>query len=217
MATMEIVILTKSSKRKGYCVAGIDLRTGEWVRLVSSDQVSDGALSDEDMTGSNGHIVTPLDIIRTDIERWEPLGCQEENAVLRPGRRWTFLRTASFDEVLKICPKCATEYIYGTNGKYITEEIVTDMHGSLLLAEITDLIVYRNEFNKLKCSFIYNGHEYHDMSMTDPDYYRYEKCKVGNAHIVVSLPHCDYNGKYYKFVAKIFPKCPPTEYVTALL
>lgn len=30
----EVAILTKSSKFGGYCVAGVDINTGEWVRFV---------------------------------------------------------------------------------------------------------------------------------------------------------------------------------------
>ena len=30
----DIIVLTKSDKRAGYCVAGIDRLTGEWVRIV---------------------------------------------------------------------------------------------------------------------------------------------------------------------------------------
>ena len=41
----EVAILTKSSKYKGYCVAGIDVNTGEWVRFVSDNEQTHGALS----------------------------------------------------------------------------------------------------------------------------------------------------------------------------
>lgn len=40
----KIIILTKSKKHSGYCVAGIDYETGEWIRLVSSDLETEGAL-----------------------------------------------------------------------------------------------------------------------------------------------------------------------------
>ena len=38
----KIIILTKSKKHSGYCVAGIDYETGEWIRLVSSDSETGG-------------------------------------------------------------------------------------------------------------------------------------------------------------------------------
>ena len=41
----EVAILTRSSKFKRYCVAGIDINTGEWVRFVSDNEQAHGALS----------------------------------------------------------------------------------------------------------------------------------------------------------------------------
>ena len=34
----DIVILTKSRKDNGYCVAGLDIETGRWIRLVSDNK-----------------------------------------------------------------------------------------------------------------------------------------------------------------------------------
>ena len=50
----KIIILTKSKKHSGYCVAGIDYETGEWIRLVSSDLETEGAVPCEDLQCSNG-------------------------------------------------------------------------------------------------------------------------------------------------------------------
>ena len=47
--SVEMVVLTKSAKNGGHCVAGIDVDTGNWVRLVSNDLNTHGALSDQDM------------------------------------------------------------------------------------------------------------------------------------------------------------------------
>lgn len=33
----DIIVLTCSAKHSDYCVAGIDLETDEWIRLVASD------------------------------------------------------------------------------------------------------------------------------------------------------------------------------------
>ena len=49
-----IIILTKSKKHSGYCVAGIDFETGEWIRLVSSDIETEGAVPNETLQLSNG-------------------------------------------------------------------------------------------------------------------------------------------------------------------
>ena len=63
----EVAILTRSSKFRGYCVAGIDLNTGEWVRFVSNDTQTHGALSRSDITYEDGSICNPLDIVLVDV------------------------------------------------------------------------------------------------------------------------------------------------------
>lgn len=35
----DIIVLTCSAKHGGYCVAGIDTETNEWIRLVASDNL----------------------------------------------------------------------------------------------------------------------------------------------------------------------------------
>ena len=63
----EVAILTKSSKFGGFCVAGVDINTGEWVRFVSNDVRTHGALSAFDITYENRKICKPLDIVSVDV------------------------------------------------------------------------------------------------------------------------------------------------------
>ena len=56
----EVIILTKSIKRGGYCVAGIDANTGEWIRIVSDDEYTEHAVLDSHMRISNGNSVESL-------------------------------------------------------------------------------------------------------------------------------------------------------------
>ena len=55
----EVAILTMSSKNHGFCVAGIDLDNGEWIRLVSDDVDTHGALRKEDVRYSDGGYCKP--------------------------------------------------------------------------------------------------------------------------------------------------------------
>ena len=41
----EIVLLTKSKKRGNYCIAGVDRKTGEWIRIISEDASIQHAVS----------------------------------------------------------------------------------------------------------------------------------------------------------------------------
>lgn len=63
----KVAILTRSSKFGGYCVAGVDLNTGEWVRFVSSDAQTHGALSRRDITYEDRSICNPLDVVLVDV------------------------------------------------------------------------------------------------------------------------------------------------------
>ena len=208
MFTIDLVILTKSSKRGKFCVAGIDLRTQDWVRLISSNDDCDGAVSDAEMRTRDGYVFKPFDVAKVTVTKHSPIGCQSENYVISCGHPWQLLGTMTLDGVLQFCSLEKSQFIYGNTRKYIPSELINDFSRSLLLAEISDMKVYKNDGGKQKCSFKYNGYNYYDISVTDPDYYKYSECEIKKAYIVVSLPHTDYEGKYYKFVAKIFPVTP---------
>lgn len=197
----DIVILTKSVKLHKYCVAGIEIQTGKWIRLVSYDEESDGALSGEDIKFSNGYQCCPLDVVRVELERAVPKGCQSENYLVSPFKRWVKIGKMSIDEVVSKYHTTKEKWIFGNNASYLSAEY---FNYSLVLAEVEDLKVYKNECDKWKADFRYNLQPYTGISMTDPKYF--DDFSAESAYIVVSMPHKDYNGHYYKFVAKIFPK-----------
>lgn len=62
MGEIRMVVLTKSSKYGKNCVAGINLANGSWTRLVTNDESSHGAVSDEDLVCKDGNIVQVLDV-----------------------------------------------------------------------------------------------------------------------------------------------------------
>ena len=79
------------------------------------------------------------------------------------------------------------------------------MKYSLILAEVDDIKVYNNEGGKKKADFTYKSNYYKGISVTDPDYYDIFEYNFRKAYIIVSIPKTDFEGKYYKFIAKIFP------------
>ena len=58
-----VVILTKSDKHNGFCVAGRDVDSGEWVRLENSR----GVIDSEDLTTKDGYECRELDIIEVEL------------------------------------------------------------------------------------------------------------------------------------------------------
>ena len=59
----EIIILTKSDKVAGYCVAGVDRNTGEWIRVVSSNAATEHAVPYEDLITDDGALVEIYDMV----------------------------------------------------------------------------------------------------------------------------------------------------------
>ena len=201
--TKDIVILTKSAKHGKFCVAGIELKTGDWIRLVSSDDDTDGALSNYDMRLLNGGICEPLDLVRVEIEKAVPEKCQTENHLVVYGKRWVKLDELTIEEVVEVHNPTKRPFVFGNNLSYISG--IDYMKYSLLLVEAENINVYNNEFGSRKADFEYNTHCYRGVSVTDPEYYDMKDHTIKKAYIVVSIPNKDYNGKYYKFIAKIFP------------
>lgn len=207
--TKDIIILTKSKKDNGYCVAGVEYETGKWIRLVSINQLFKGALTDFDMQLTNGDVCEPLDLVRVEIWGAAPKGCQTENYLIARGTKWIKLGKKTIEDVLKIHSPSKRDKIFGSS--YPCLNAVDYFTYSLVLAEVKNLRIYYNDNGSRKAEFTYNNIQYKGISVTDLEYCRkkmyqnefnYEK-----AYIVVSIPNEPYDadGKYYKFIAKVFP------------
>lgn len=77
-----VAILTMSSKNGGYCVAGVDVKNGDWIRLVSDNVYTHGALSSDDIKYKSGGYCKPLDVVQVPIIRYTPLEYQPENVLI---------------------------------------------------------------------------------------------------------------------------------------
>lgn len=199
---VKAVILTKSSKNGGYCVAGIRTDTGDLVRFVSDDQHSNGALTDADMDFQDGTVCKPLDIVKVPILKPAPTSHQPENLLIDGRQYWTKVGEYTLDQVLNCHPPECLGQIFGTYGYALLEEEHPGY--SLNLIAVKDLVIQQE--NKTKASFLYGSSRYRYVSVTDSDYYNVPNgTRIGNAYLIVSLPESTYEGKYYKFIAKIFP------------
>lgn len=201
--TENVIILTKSYKNRKYCVAGINAETGDWIRLVSNDRMSNGALDDEDMICDDESIAQPLDIVRVPVCQNVSTPHQPENVLIAEGEQWEKLGRATLEDVLSLHPNTQNGYVFGNQNYKLSQ----DEHPgySLDLIRVTDFTVLTER--KLKANFKCNGRQYRYVSLTDPDYYQVENGTTFRcAYLVVSLPedpHTD--GCYYKFIAKVFP------------
>lgn len=206
----EVVILTRSSKNGGFCVAGVDLRTGEWVRFVSEDEQSHGALSRLDITYENQQICKPLDIVSVDVIRPEPSLHQPENYLINSRKYWIKRGEYSLSDVLNVHPAEVRQYIYENTNAFVDEYEIDNIDYSLILAYVSSLTIIQttNIYNqpRTKAQFFYNGKWYDNISVTDPYYYTVQNgTSFDKAYLVISLPDSPCPGTcYYKFIAKVF-------------
>lgn len=203
---LEVVILTKSSKNGGYCVAGVNLKNGNWIRLVSDDACTHRALSCDAIKYPNGSICKPLDVVEIPIIKSMPLKYQPENFLIDTQKNWKKINTLSLEDILKIHPPEYHNVLLGNRYNRITEEEIKNVGRSLILVKVTDLTIEHPREKSTKATFTYNNTQYSNMSVTDPNYYDISNhWHTDNAILVMSLPESPYlDSCYYKFIAKIF-------------
>ena len=208
----EVAILTKSSKFGGYCVAGVDLSTGEWVRFVSNDAQTHGALSRRDITYEDRNICNPLDVVLVDVVGAAPLAHQPENYLIDSREYWKKTGECTLSDVFGVHPAEVRPYLYGNPSPFVDGEEIDNIGYSLTLVRVSSLTISQtiNIYNKpkTKASFVYNGKWYNKMSVTDTDFYSVPNgTRFADAYLVISLPDTPFpEDCYYKFVAQIYPQ-----------
>lgn len=205
---MRLVIMTESSKFSGKCVAGINVDNGKWVRLVSDDKETHGAIANSDLYYQDGGKCEVLDIV--DVPVIEECGddIQPENVLLDTSKYIKYVGMASLKDVLKIHPVETRKDILGNQYSYISAQRVSTIGYSLTLVEVQDLEIVQvenpNGRPKTKVNFTYQGYFYTYMSVTDPRFYSVMNGTIYSRAILVVSIGTPFNEKYYKFVSKIF-------------
>ncbi len=201
-----------------FCVAGIDIITGKWVRFVAfetGEPLADFNLMFVNDSGS----CAPLDVGRIGIARKIPHHNHTEDCMIKY-TPWLKMGRMKLEEVLKIHPTEEHKYIFGTPRNYVNEYEMSRLrlNYSLMLIRVEELKIYfvENYSGNIRgrADFIYNGVRYKKIRVTDPDYEAQttiaKKFSVSmhEAYLVMSMPARPFeiNGYYYKLIAKIFPK-----------
>ena len=214
---IDAVIMAKSSMYGNFCVAGINIETGEWVRFVAfetGEPLADFNLMYVNAPGS----CEVLDIGRIGIAREVPKNNHTEDLMIKY-TPWLKMGRMKLDEVLKIHAPEEHKFIFGTPLNYVdvSEMQKLKLNYSLILIKVEKLEIsfiknFRGDIRG-RANFIYNGVEYSDIRVTDPYYeindsfMKNYSLKTDAAYLVMSMPSTPFykNGKYYKLVAKIFP------------
>lgn len=208
MRNIRLIVMTESSKFSGKCVAGIDVESGKWVRLVSDDEETHGAIANSDLYYKDGGKCQVLDIV--DVPIIEECGddIQPENVLLDTSKYICYVGMASLEDVLEIHPAEIRNDILGNKYSYISEQRVDSVGYSLALVEVQDLEIVQvenpNGRPKTKVNFTYQGYSYTQMSVTDPRFYSVTSGTVYDSAVLVISIGTPYNEKYYKFVSGIY-------------
>lgn len=206
---MNIIILTKSCKNKKYCVAGINDKE-ELVRLGIDNKAEIPA---DIFKYKDGKDICIGDMININKFEKSPLENQPENIIINIDEI-EFVQKVEDKELLKILEKRGNNnnrYIFFNDKEYIEKEKIEqnyDIH-SLDIVMTNNINIYIKESygkRKSKADFCYNGIRYSEFSITDSDYFDYNKKQFSNGkfYLVVSLANKLIQDKYYKFIAKIF-------------
>ncbi|GAA5817993.1 MAG: conserved hypothetical protein [Methanobrevibacter sp. CfCl-M3] len=216
MSRIRVIILTKSSMKNSYCVAGINCSDNQWVRLVSENGTCSPALSKK-MLYSDVGIIYPLDIVEVHIKNNpQDYRFQKENRLLDEKYPIKKVGKISFKKFLNFHPPENHELIFGNNHGSIhsNHEKLASINYSLMFIKVDNLRIHGPMLRKIKLDFTYNNVEYHEFSLTDPGYKNYlqdsnylkdaQNKILDSSYLVISFPEEKYSTYYYKFIAKIF-------------
>lgn len=215
-----IILLTKSRKNKGYCTAGIDLESGEWIRIVS-DGIGciSNEMSDRHLRYGNGNEAQILDIIEIECKGHELNYHQPENHVFDSSTNIHKIGNGSMDGVLKIHPFENKNFIFYDTGYSIHCDHINSIKPgdrySLTLIKVTDPQVnvktWEHGSRSVTLNFIYNSKIYRYFRITDGFENRCKKEKPdgiyvlpGDYALVISLGDLYNDNKHYKLVSKMF-------------
>lgn len=205
-----IIILTKSVKHSGYCIAGIDYETGEWIRLVSSNMLTEGAVPEEQLMLNNGKDLDIYDIICVDIIKSVATLVQPENHLYNEQKKWVYNGKSNLQEVIEKHGYDSPSLVFGNSDRRLDEDTVFNGSPSLLLLNIQngEFFIKTFESQKVQVNFWYNGREYRYIKVTQTDLKNSFRGRNDGSYplhshsIVFSLTDKYVDNKYYKVVAQ---------------
>ncbi|TWH49554.1 hypothetical protein [Sporomusa sp. KB1] len=215
----EIILMAKSWKGGGYCTAGIDTTTGEWVRIVSDDAARQHAVTDEDMKYEDGTSPQVLDKVSIKWTAHTPNDYQPENYTMDSSYYWVKTGRADIDEIIDLHPTDFHGELFYNNDKKVTPgEIQAISDGNkyslaLIRPLDTKINVKRWDGNtrpKITACFTYMGRSYRYIKVTDPIFVmQYQDIEDGdysldNVYFVASLADPNpSDGDHWKLVATV--------------
>lgn len=173
----EIILLAASKKYNNLCVAGIDTKNGNWVRVISDDISIHNAVKVDDFYYEDGSVPKILDKVRIEFKEHKPNYFQPENYVYDNGYYWQKMGEVSIYDALKIDKLGVKEHVFFDANKKIHNEYIANLpdkekYSLMLINPINARIIVTEwpERKDITVSFNYNGYEYQYFSLTDIEY-----------------------------------------------
>jgi len=216
--TKRLLCLAASRKHHGYCVAGKDVNSGEWVRPISARPGHE--ISYVERLTAEGHRCDLLDVIDVSLTQGVPTAFQVENHLNNQAVRWQLAGTGTYDQAAAMLDPEQHLWLNGHssyNGlnDQVPEADATEMTDSLRLIRVPSLTllvhseggVFAPAKRVVRAQFELLGETYW-LKLTDPALenelrgqgdgaYEYE-----NAIMCISLGET-FNGYAYKLVASV--------------
>jgi len=217
----EIILLTKSKKYHNYCIAGIDSKNGQWIRIISDDGSIHNAVEPKDIVYEDGTEAQVLDKIQIECTKGVFNYYQPENYVFDKQYFWEKSGQSLIKDVINLNKSDNDNYIFYNNGKKVSKELIEDLEISkryslkLIEPAFTKIhVTYWEDTGKTSVSacFYYNGVSYDFIPITDEKFTSiYLQKRVGtysldNVYFVMSLAEVYSDGYHYKLIASVIYK-----------
>ena len=138
MRMTRIVVLANSWKHHDWCIAGIDLDTGKWVRPVT--RLDDGRIPKRAMK-LDGYFPKLLDVLEIPLDSTGPdFGFESENRTIMSGR-WRHRGTLSYEDLRRFYKR--REHVLHNHHKYVTRE---EMQARPFEERSTLQLIYSDKF-----------------------------------------------------------------------
>lgn len=151
----EIIILAKSSKHNGFCIAGVDAETGEWVRPISSNEEEEGAVPLTGILYEDGTEIQVLDRVKIKLLEPVPTNVQPENYRYDESYYWVKTGTATIEEVISQRGYDEVDQIFYNYQKEVDESEISGQP-SLLLLRVHNAYICVKTFKRKKYNYVLN-------------------------------------------------------------
>ena len=171
-----VILLAKSKKLSNYCIAGIDIDEGKWIRIVSEDRTIQHAVTEEDMKYEDGTLPRTLDVVQIVCKEQCPNYYQPENCTLDNSYYWKKVGRATLQDVLRLHPSRGDRYLFYNSDKAIHDKDIVNMNACdiyslvLIKPQLATIHVQQWDRKKVTASFKYNDIWYKYLTITDLEY-----------------------------------------------